>query len=44
MKLDIRVFFEKSVEEIQVSLKSDKKHGCKTHAHVWQYPAEFYLK
>ena len=37
----------KSVEKIQVSLKSDKNNGhftSRTILHLWQYLAEFFLE
>jgi len=40
MKFDIWVFFEKAVEEIHVSLKSDKNNGI---LHEDQYTFMIYL-
>jgi hypothetical protein len=44
MKLDIDLFFfRKSIEKIQVSLKSDKNNGT-LHEDVFTYLAKFFLE
>jgi hypothetical protein len=47
IKLDILAFFRRSVEKIQVSLKSNKNNGClymKTFSNLWQYLAKLFLE
>ena len=36
--------FRKSVENIQVAIKSDKNNGYETWVHLWSYLAQLFLE